>query len=124
MFYGKPTWGNLSPAGRYPYADTFAEATDGFKRRRTDVIFKMPNSGEAGAKACVFCQGRLDGPVQPVQRTDGRTVTDMPGDPRTDDRSTWTYSAKHKAVGNGMHYLCSWQSLMIGVFVAHDAGRL
>ena len=124
MFHGNPTWGNLSPAGRYAYADTFAEALDGFKRKRTDVVFKMPNDGEAGSLPCVFCGGTLAEPALAVSRQDGRNITENPASTTVDKHSTWTYRASDKRVGNGMHYVCSWSALMVRIFVAHDAGRL
>jgi len=93
--------------GAYAYveADTFAAAREGFKRVRKTKIFHMGNDGEAGDRACVTCGGVL------------REPSLLPGSSGSLDRwSTWTYSPTHKAVGNGQHYICSWQSLMNRIF--------
>jgi hypothetical protein len=122
MAFRKP-WENGAKA--YPEADTFADALEGFKRRRKSVMFHMPNTGEAGEKICVVCNGRLaDLPLEGEIKS-GRTTV-YTGGTRTPDRwSTWDYSPKHKSVGNGRHYTCSWAALMLNIFVTYDslAGR-
>lgn len=93
--------------GAYAYfeADTFAAAREGFKRKRKSLIFHMSNDGEAGDRKCVTCGGTL------------REASLLPGSSGSPDRwSTWTYSPERKAVGNGQHYVCSWQSLLNRIF--------
>ena len=123
MFNGNPTWGNLAPSGRCPYADTFDEALTGFNRRRKNVTFVMPNTGEAGARSCVICQARLDAPALPVVLASGRTLSHgaKEGNAGIDKFSTWTYRASSKEVGNGMHSVCSWAATMLQIFEPRGA---
>lgn len=107
----------------YPEADTFAAALAGFKRKRKNVIFHMPNTGEAGERTCVVCLGRLN--AAPAERTitHGRTTihTGSATAGATPDKwSTWDYDAAGKRVGNGRHYTCSWNALMLNIFTTYD----
>lgn len=89
----------------YPEADSFADAHEGFKRKRTSVLFHMPNTGEAGQELCASCGIKLADPY-PVNAYNGR------GQTSTDKWSSWNWDAKRKAVTGGMHYGCSWGSLL------------
>lgn len=116
-------WQNGARA--YFEADTFAAALDGFKRKRKGVMFHMTNAGEAGNHTCVVCGGRLNEVPQRREITHGRTTvvtgTTTGATPTPDRWSTWDYDAKGKRVGNGRHYLCSWNALMLDIFVTYDA---
>lgn len=101
-------WENGARA--YFEADTFAAAREGFKRMRKDKDFLMLAGSQADTSPCAYCGIALGEIGKDAQRKD--------------KYSFWTYSAKRKQVGNGLHYLCGWQSLMIAVFKAADEGRI
>lgn len=105
----------------YPEADTFAAALAGFKRKRKNVIFHMPNTGEAGERTCVVCHGPLNAVPLVREVSEGRT-TIRTGQTNTspDKWSTWDYDAAGKRVGNGRHYTCSWNALMLTIFTTYD----
>lgn len=101
-------------AAAYPEADTFAAALEGFRLRRKTVMFHMSNDGEAGDRKCIGCGGVLREPALAVNGTNYQA----PAAQSADKFSTWDYSPKHKAVGNGRHYVCSWGLLFMRIFVA------
>jgi hypothetical protein len=85
----------------YPVAETFGAAQEGMKRKRKGVVmFKMPNTGEAGDKECVTCH-------RPLKELAADTTNDKP-----DNQSNWNYHAATKTVFGGQHYICSWTSLL------------
>lgn len=118
MAFRKP-WQDGAHA--YPEADTFADALEGFKRKRKSVMFHMPNTGEAGDKKCVVCGGTLRDLPLDREISSGRTTVYTGGAPKPDRWSTWDYSPSRKSVGNGRHYTCSWAALMLQIFVTYDA---
>lgn len=100
-------WTNGAHA--YPEADTFEAAREGFKRRRKDVIFHMSNTGEAGQQTCLHCGVLLS---EPADANRGGFQRTGDTEPKPDKWSTWTYLAKQKGIGGGMHYACSWSNLL------------
>lgn len=120
MAFRKP-WEN--GAYGYPEADTFADALEGFKRRRKSVMFHMPNTGEAGDHKCVVCGGTLRDLPLDREISHGRTTVYTGGAHKPDRWSTWDYSPSRKSVGNGRHYTCSWSALMLQIFVTYDASK-
>lgn len=97
-----------SGARAYFEADTFEAAKTGFKRKRKSLIFHMSNDNEAGEQACELC-GNLLKEVPNMSRS-GYVST---GSVQTPDKwSTWVYDPKTKSVIGGLHYGCSWSSLL------------
>lgn len=125
MAFFKPweTVGDRRNVSAYHKADTFEDALKGFRRHRKRKIFHMPNTGEAGERHCVVCGAKLNALAAQGEIKSGRTTVAygaQSGASRTDTNSTWTYDPARKAVGNGMHYGCSWSALMLNIFVTHD----
>lgn len=81
----------------YPTATNFADALEGFKGKRKQVMFHMTNSGEAGEIECSRCGVKLNQPAEGM------------GD-KVDKNSTWFFVPK-QGIGGGQHYACSWSSI-------------